>query len=94
MRQLLHVSCNLREHPTVHVVGHSLRANEQEMYDQRPQLPPATMREKSRLRRLSVPEENVLCATHGDEEGICLCHNHIQRNDFPYRNNSTLTVST
>ena len=94
MTQPLHVRCSKRHHRTVHVIGRSLRAHGYEMRGQLHHHPGASVREKSSLGRLSLPMKIVLSAVREHEEVICPGHNHGQRSDFPWRNNSTLTVST
>ena len=71
----------------------SLRARGYEMYGPLHQRSRVCMSEKNSL-GLSVTAKIVLSAVPAHEEVTCSNRTHGRRNDFPRRNNSTLTVST
>ena len=68
-----------RDHRTVHVIGHSLRAHEYEIRSQLDLHPDASVREKNSLGRLPVPERCVSSAVQEHEEGICWGHHQSKK---------------
>ena len=92
MKQPPHVPCNWRDHQMAHMIERSLRAHGFEMLQQLHQYSDGSTREKGSLGRMSVRVKTVLSAVQEHEEVMCSGHDHCQRNAFPCRNNSTLTV--
>ena len=58
------------------------------------QHPGASVWEKGSLGRMAVLVKTVVSTVQEHEGVICSGHNHGQRNDFPCRNDLTLTLST